>query len=113
MAIVERGVRERPALASGLHVQVELAFLENYPPVRVIFDNERVLVEDGPCKAPDLRVEGALPDLISLLVAPTFGGVPNPINSRGRAAIGMLAQRRIRIQGRVGLMRRMLTIIRI
>ena len=113
MAIVERGVRERSALASGLHAEVELGFKEHYPPVRVLFADQQVLVEDGACESPDLRVEGALTDLISLLVAPAVGGVPTPLNSRGRAALGMLAQRRIRIQGRIGLMRRMLAIIRI
>jgi hypothetical protein len=113
MAIVERGVRRRPALAGALRAEVELAIEEGYPPVRIVFGERVVLVEDGPGVAPDLRVEGSLPDLISLMVAPLFGGVPSPINARGRAALGMVAQGRVRIEGRLGLVRRLLAVIRI
>ena len=113
MAIVERGVRRRPALAISLRAEVELDFEEDYPPVRIVFGDRLVLVEDGPAKVPDLKIEGALPDLISLLVAPLLGGVPSPINPRGRAALGMVALGRVRIEGRLGLMRRVLAVIRI
>jgi hypothetical protein len=113
MAIVERGVRQRPELAAGLRAEVELAFAEDYPPVRVSFADGGVLVEDGPSDAADLRVEGALSDLISLLVAPALGGVPNPMNARGRTAISLVAQGRVRVRGRLRLMRRILAVIRI
>lgn len=86
---------------------------ERYPPVRIVFGERMVLVEDGPAVAPDLRVRGALPDLVSLMVAPLLGGVPSPINARGRAALGMVALGRVRIEGRLGMMRRMLSLIRI
>jgi hypothetical protein len=72
-----------------------------------------VLVEDGPARAPALRISGALPDLVALLVAPLLGGVPSPIDPRGRAALGMFASRRVRIQGRVGLMRSFLAVVRL
>jgi hypothetical protein len=113
MAIVERGVRRRPALAGAMRAEVELNFEEDYPPVRVVFGERLVLVEDGHAKVPDLRVEGSLPDLISLMVAPLLGGVPSPINARGRAALGMVALGRVRVEGRLGLLRRLLAIIRI
>ena|GEM_PF-3471942 len=113
MAIVERGVRRRPALARTPQAEVELAMDERYPPVRIVFGERMVLVEDGPAVAPDLRVRGALPDLVSLMVAPLLGGVPSPINARGRAALGMVALGRVRIEGRLGMMRRMLSLIRI
>ena len=113
LAIVERGVRRRPALAASLTAEVEFDFEEDYPPVRVVFGERLVLVEDGPAKVPDLKIEGALPDLISMMVAPLLRGVPSPINPRGRAALGMVALGRVRLEGRLGLMRRMLAVIRI
>jgi hypothetical protein len=111
LAIVERGVGQRPALAAGVSAEVELDFDEGYPPVRVVFTEHLVLVEDGPCAAPDLRVSGALPDLVSLMVTPHLGGLPNPIAARGRAAVGMVVFRRVRIQGRLRLLRRLLRVI--
>jgi hypothetical protein len=113
MAIVERGVRRRPALAHGLRAEVELNLEEGYPPVRIVFGDRLVLVEDASAVAPDLRIEGSLPDLISLMVTPLWGGLPNPINSRGRAALGMVALGRVRIEGRLGLMRRLLAVVRV
>lgn len=113
LAIVERGVRRRPALAHGLRAEVELAIEEDYPPVRIVFANDAVLVEDGASDAPDLRIVGALPDLIHMTVSPMVGGVPTPINARGRAALGMVARRRVRVEGRVGLLRRFLAVLRI
>lgn len=113
MAIVERGVRRRPALAHSIRAEVELLLEEDYPPVRIVFGDRLVLVEDRNAVAPDLRVRGSLPDLISLMVAPLLGGVPSPMNARGRAALGMVAVGRVRIEGRLGLMRRMLGVVRI
>ncbi len=113
LAIVERGVLRQPGQAAGLRAEAELRFLEQYPPVRILFGEDEVLVEDGPAQAPDLQVEGSLPDLISLLVAPQLGGVPSPIAARGRAALGLLAQRRSRLRGRLALLRRMLAVVRI
>lgn len=112
MAIVERGVRRRPALASAIHAEVLLE-PENYQSVRIVFGERLVLVEDGPAVAPDLRVEGALPDLISLMVTPLLGGLPNPINAKGRAALGMVALGRVRIDGRISLMRQLVRVIRV
>lgn len=113
MAIVERGVRRRPSLAAGIRAEIQLVFEEGYPPVRVVFADHTVLVEDGQAAAPDLRVQGALPDLISLMVTPLLGGLPNPINARGRAALGMVVLRRVRFEGRLGLMRRLIRVIRV
>lgn len=113
MAIVERGVRLRPSLAQALRAEVELAIEEGYPPVRIVFEQATVLVEDGAGNDPDLRIIGSLPDLIHLLVSPMFGGVPAPINARGRAALALVARRQVRTEGRLGLMRRFLTVVRI
>ena len=113
LAVIERGVRHRPALAAALRGEVELSSGGDYPPVRILFGPEQVLVADGAAETPDLRITGSLPDLVSLMVAPLVGGVPSPVNARGRAALGLVAFRRVRIQGRFGLMRRFLALIRV
>ena len=113
MAIVDRGVRQRPELLSDLRAEIELDMGKRYPPVRIVFGDEVVLVEDAPGERPDLRVIGQLPDLVSLMVAPLVGGLPNPIDRRGRAALGMIALRRVQIEGRLGLLRRFLGVIRV
>ncbi len=48
MAIVERGVARRPEQARALRIEVELRMDESYPPVRIVFGEDLVLVEDGP-----------------------------------------------------------------
>ena len=113
MAIVDRGVRERPELAQALEAEIELNIEERYPPVRIVFASNAVLVEDGSAPSPDLRVSGTLPDLVSLMVAPVVGGLPNPMAAKGRAALGMVALRRVKVEGRVTLLRRFLGVIRI
>ena len=113
MAIVDRGARSRPDAVRTLRAEVELNIEERYPPVRIAFEEGRVLVEDGSSSEPDLRITGTLPDLVSLMVAPLVGGVPNPIAARGRAALGMVALRRVRVEGRLALMRRFLAVIQI
>ncbi len=112
LAIVERGVLRRPELATGLSAEIHLE-MHGYPPVRVWFDEHDVIVEDGPAKAPDLKLSGSLPDLVSMLVAPTIGGVPNPVDRRGLAVLGLLAQRRVRVEGSFVLLRRVMRAIRI
>lgn len=112
LAVIERGVHRRPALAAELQAEVELA-TPDHPPVRIVFDALVVLVEDGPAASPDLRISGTLPDLISLMVAPLLGGIPSPIRPRGRAALGLLAARRVRFAGSISLTRRFLNLIRI
>ena len=48
MAIVDRGVKERPHVSSGLRAEVELEMGKRYPPVRILFGEGHVLVEDYP-----------------------------------------------------------------
>lgn len=113
MAIIDRGVRRRPDLARSLTIEVELGFLDQHPPVRIKFGPEDVLVEDGPATAPDLRVDGQLGDHIALMVAPVVGGLPSVFDARGRAALGMVVSRRVRISGNLGLLRRFLGVIHV
>jgi len=67
------------------------------------------IVERGAQKRPALARSLRL---VHLMVIPLVAGIPSPINTRGRAALGMVAGGRVRIEGRLGLMRRFLTLIR-
>lgn len=113
LGIVDRGVRRRPEPARALRAEVELTIEDGYPPVRIKFDAHEVLVEDGPGERPDARIQGALPDLVALMVSPALGGVPLPVNARGRAAVGMVVSRRVKIAGSVACVRRVLSVIRV
>ena len=113
MAIIDRGVRRRPDLARSLNLEVELAFQEQHPPVRIMFGHEDVLVEDGPASRPDLRIDGQLGDHIALMVAPVVGGLPSVFDARGRAALGLVVSRRVRISGNLGQLRRFLGVIHV
>jgi hypothetical protein len=113
LAVVERGIQHRPALARSLNAEIELDMEEGDTPVRILFARDHVLVEDGPAAAPDLRIKGTMADLTSLMAAPVVGGLPHPMRPRGRAALGILAAGRVRVTGRIGLMRRFLNLIRI
>jgi len=112
-AIVDRGVRRRPALAETIRAEVELNFEDGHPPVRIVFGDHHVLVQDGPARQPDLRITGTLSTLNKLMVAPLLGGLPSPISAHGRAALGMVVFGRVRISGRLSLVRRLLALIRI
>ncbi len=113
LAIVERGVHHRPALAAEFEAEIELALDEALAPVRIAFASSHVLVEDGSAPDADLRIAGTMSDLTSLMVTPLVGGVPSPVRARGRAALGLVAGGRVRVTGRVGLMRRFLRLIRV
>ena len=113
LAVVERGVRHRPALAASFEAEIELVLDEALAPVRIVFAGSSVLVEDGTSDAPDLRISGTLSDLTSLMVTPLVRGVPSPMRARGRAALGLVAGGRVRVTGRMGLMRRFLQLIRV
>lgn len=113
MAIVDRGIRRRPDLARALRAEVELAFQEGHPPVRIVFEAGVVVVEDGPAHNPDVRIDGRLGDHIALMVAPVVGGVPSVFDARGRAALGLVVSGRVRIQGSLGLLRRFLGVIHV
>jgi hypothetical protein len=47
------------------------------------------------------------------MVAPLVRGLPNPIDRRGRAALGMVALRRVKVEGRLALLRRFLGVIQV
>src|SRR5207237_4936480 len=76
-ALVERGAARRPALAREMRGRIELRFEESLAPVRLVFEEGVVVVEDGAWETPDLRISGRLPHVVALTVAPLVGGVPN------------------------------------
>ena len=113
-AIVERGVRRRPHRANALALELEIKVVGPYPPTRIRFAPGHVLVEDGAAHHPLLRVEGSLPDLVSLLSTPVgLGGVPNPVTPRGRSAWHKVATRRVRFEGPIGPRREILALLRV
>jgi hypothetical protein len=112
-ALVERGAARRPALAMEMRGGVELRFEEGIAPVRLLFEDGVVTVEDGGLDAPDLRVSGRLPHVVALTVAPLVGGVPNPATGRGRTALAKVATRNVRLEGDRGLGRRLLRLLAI
>ena len=88
LAIVERGAHHRPAIAAALRGEVELSTGASIPPVRIVFGERSVLVEDGEAQRPDLRVTGSLPDLVSLMVSPLLVGLPSPVGPRAARRSG-------------------------
>jgi hypothetical protein len=115
LALVERGAAKRPRVARELRGRVEIRFSEDYAPVRLHFDKEHVLIEDGNGKrwTTDLVIEGSLPDVIQLATAPLVGGMPKPTNRRGRAALASVAARRVRIEGSPLLARRVMKLLEV
>jgi hypothetical protein len=114
-ALVDRGAAKRPRVARELRGRVEIRFAEDYPPVRVAFGDDEVLVEDGNGRrwSSDLIIEGSLPDVIQLATAPLVGGLPRPTHKRGRAALANVAARRVRIEGSPMLARRVMKLLEV
>ena len=112
-ALVERGAARRPELVKEMRGRIELRFAEDLAPVRLVFENGVVVVEDGAWDAPDLRISGRLPHVVALTVAPLVGGVPNPATVRGRSALAKLAGGAVRVEGDRALGRRLLRLLAI
>jgi hypothetical protein len=115
LALVERGAARRPRIARELRGRVEIRFDEDYAPVRLLFEDPEVLVEDGNGRrwSPDLVIEGSLPDVIQLATAPLVGGLPKPTDKRGRAALANVAARRVRIEGSPLMARRVMKLLEV
>jgi hypothetical protein len=115
LALVERGASKRPRIAREMRGRVEIRFAEDYAPVRLDFQHDHVLVEDGNGKRwnRDLLIEGSLPDVVQLATAPLVGGLPKPTDRRGRAALATVAARRVRIEGSPMLARRVMKLLEV
>jgi hypothetical protein len=109
--LLDRGLRARPALAADMRGLVELRFAEDIAPVRIAFADDEVLVEDGPWDAPDLVIAGRLPHIVHLTTTPMLAGVPNPASRHGRAVLGRLRRRDVRIVGNRALGRQLLRLL--
>jgi hypothetical protein len=112
-ALLDRGVSRRPHVAHEIRAEVELRFAEEFAPVRMVFAEEVVIVEDLPAERPDIVVSGRLPDIIALTTAPLVAGWPNPALRRGRAALARVADGRVRIRGNRGLARKLLRLFEV
>lgn len=116
-ALVERGAGLRPAAARALAGRVALlVFDEGYAPTRIAFEREQIVVEDAADDSgphPDVVISGPLPEIVGITAAPLVGGVPKLTTRAGRAALGSVASGRVRIQGRRGVARRLLVLLRI
>lgn len=112
-ALVERGVHRRPEIARGIRGRVVLRFHEGYQPVRMSFGARVIRVEDGDLRRPDLAVSGRLPDIVLLTTARLRMGMPDPTDSRGRAALARIALGRVRLSGDQRLARALLEMMRI
>jgi hypothetical protein len=115
LALVERGAGKRPRVARELRGRVEIRFAEDFAPVRLHFQDDHVVIEDGNGKrwSSDLTIEGSLPDVIQLATAPLIGGMPKPTDRRGRAALASVAARRVRIEGSPMLARRVMKLLEV
>jgi hypothetical protein len=110
-ALLERGIRRRPEIAREMHGLVELRFAEDIAPIRISFEGDEVVVEDGEWEAPDLVVSGRLPHIVHLTTAPMLGGVPNPVSRHGRAALARLSRGHVTVEGDRALGRRLLRLL--
>ena len=110
-ALLERGLRRRPEVAREMRGLVELRWEEDITPVRIAFEGDEVVVEDGIWEAPDLVIAGRLPHIVHLTTTPMLAGVPNPARAHGRAALGRLRRRDVRIEGDRTLGRKLLRLL--
>jgi hypothetical protein len=113
VAIVERGAMLRPELAAEIGASLLIRFAEGYPPVRVDFHHDEIVVSDsdGDDCARDLTIAGHLPDIIALIAAPLAGGLPKPTTGAGRAAIARLADGRVEFGGSLRVARSVLRLL--
>jgi hypothetical protein len=110
-ALLDRGLRRRPELARAMRGLVELRWQEDITPVRIAFEENEVIVEDGIWEVPDLVIAGRLPHIVHLTTSPMLAGVPNPARAHGRAALGRLRRRDVRIEGDRALGRKLLALL--
>ena len=111
-ALIDRGAGLRPFFAAEMRGSILLCFNGAHPPVHVAFEGDAITVSDGTdAHAVDLRIDAALPDLVSLLAVPLSGGIPKPTSKKGRAALARIADGRVELDGPFGLGRKLLRLM--
>jgi hypothetical protein len=110
-ALLDRGLRRRPEVARAMRGLVELRWDEDITPVRLAFEADEVVVEDGSWELPDLVIAGRLPHIVHLTTTPMLAGVPNPARAHGRAVLGRLRRRDVRFEGDRALGRKLLRLL--
>ncbi|MGI8633675.1 MAG: hypothetical protein ACR2NA_14180 [Solirubrobacterales bacterium] len=82
-------------------------------PVVVSFGGDAIHVFDRPrrghhedsdaaapsVQAPDVVIEGRLPDVVQMITVPHLAGFPNPLRPRGRRALGRLWRGGVQVTG--------------
>jgi hypothetical protein len=115
LGLIERGIARQPELSGELRGRVVFRFREDFSPLRVSFRPRVVVVEDGDLRKPDLVIAGRLPDIVHFATVPILGGklggVPDPRDAKGRAALARLASGRVQIEGDTALARRVLRLL--
>jgi len=99
VALLRPAVVEIRATDAGVAARVELA------PGRVLVRG----AGDAPGERRDVEIAASSADLLEVAAAPLLGGLPDPRRREGRAVLGAIATRRIRISGlvtRLGIVRR-------
>ena len=110
-ALLERGVERRPEVAATMRGRVELRFDEEIAPLRIAFEGDVVVVEDGEWEDPDLVVAGRLPHVVHLTKTPMVGGIPNPATRHGRTTLARLRRGHLEVRGDRGLGRALLRLL--
>jgi hypothetical protein len=112
--VVRDGARRHPEAAARMRGSVRIRFLDDYPPVRIDFRGDAIVVADDlhdEAATCDLELSGRLSDIAALIAAPLAAGLPNPATRAGRRAITRLADGRIQIDGPLGLAHELLRLL--
>ncbi|HEU4658898.1 MAG TPA: hypothetical protein VFR97_15320 [Capillimicrobium sp.] len=110
-AVIAHGVARRLVLAGTIEGEIEVRFDEIPVPVRIVFGDDGVLVEDGSSGSADVVVSGRMADLAQLLVTPATGARSVLADPAGRAALDHIATQRVRVEGRRMLARKLLALL--
>jgi hypothetical protein len=111
LALIERGLEQRPAVAAGLRGRAVFRFAEEIEPLRITFRARSVVVEDGDLRKPDLVIAGRMADIVNLTTAPHWRGLPKPLTRTGRAALRSVTRGQVKVAGNRGLARGILRLL--
>ena len=101
--LIEGNLERRPELRNLLRpAVVELSASDADVRATVVLSRGVVEISNGPPdRDPHLRVAARSDDLIELSTSPLRFGLPDAFDPRGRAVLGGIATRRVRVSGMV------------